>query len=166
MREYSNDKDIIPIADSFCRILRKEFRGRLLIWKAMIYKFISDSNNLDPLLDINFKDCRLDLHNSFDCRRIVIDSDTVEVFFSKSDSDTHINEKELMVGFAGVRKVEVNDASLLHFTAPLTVVNFARGELLPENEFYGVNGVKYFFIEFDNDLFIDVFCTEAIVILW
>jgi hypothetical protein len=132
----------------------------------MLYLFISCIQPLVPLLDFNISSRNIDLHNWYNCIDIVHSDEVVEFHFEIIADEQLIKEKNLKIIFSGIAEYSINDKNLIKYPDFYTIVNFARGELLPINKYYGNKEIRYFFLEFENDLFVEVFCKDAIIILW
>jgi|SRR5687767_11894989 len=141
----------------------------------MRYLFISDIKPLCPLLDFDIDKINIDLHNDFNCFKIKNKEGICEFHFIRITDNRLYNEQNAVIIFANIvesnlelilgnneeviiRNNEIDDIGIL--------TNFAKGELTQSNKYYFETNIKYFFIDVFNGKLIDIFCKEAIIILW
>lgn len=131
----------------------------------MKYLFITEIPTLNPLLDFDIGGHNIDLHNNFDCQLLRQENNTLEIYFKKNRGDLHYDETNAVILFSNILEFE-SSFLISEANKATTLINFAKGELLENSKYYDNKSVNYFFIEFDEGQYIDIFCKEAIVILW
>ncbi len=140
----------------------------------MKYLFITEIKPFCPLLDFDIDNINIDLHNDFNCFKIKNKENICEFHFIRITNNQLYSEQNAVIIFENIvesnlelilnnneeiilRKNEIDDAGVL--------TNFAKGELTESNKYYNTN-IKYYFIEVISEKLIDIFCKEAIIILW
>ena len=91
----------------------------------------------------------------------------IEFHFQKFQSSTLYSESNIVLVFSGVYESSLESPNSTHnISYPLTLSNFARGELAEGHKYFKDNQIRYYFLEFFEGIKIDLFCREAIIILW
>lgn len=132
----------------------------------MKYFFLTNINILEPLLDFDINGINIDLHNDFDFVFFEIKNNKVELYFSRILVNEKYQETNAAIIFSNVIDIEMDSDFEEKSKTPTSIVNFAKGDLTKKNKYYGKEDIRFFFIEFENDSKMNIFCNEAIIILW